>query len=54
MRVNKTRDSPTPRAHLDRVSKGPPKEMPVMVAEQNAAEVCPEGKLTDPTALPAR
>ena len=42
---NKTRDSPTPHAHPYRVRKGPPKTMPVMVARQNAAEVCPEGKL---------
>ena len=42
---NKSRDSPTPHAHPYRVRKGPPKSMPVMVAKQNAAEVCPEGKL---------
>ena len=42
---NKTRDSPTTHAHPYRVRKGPPKTMPVIVARQNAAEVCPEGKL---------
>ena len=41
---NKTRDSPTPHAHPYRVRKGPPKTTPVMVARQNAAVVCPEGK----------
>ena len=42
---NKTRDSPAPHAHPYRVRKGPSKTMPVMVAKQNAAEVCSKGKL---------
>lgn len=47
---NKTRDSPTPHTHPQRFRRGPPKTMPVMVARQNAAEVCPVGELNDPMA----